>query len=152
MSDPGEKPQISSIQAGAPQDGAGYHVVIADNDPELLALLQAALEHYGFRVSAIGDGKEAWDVIFKGLPDLVILDRMMPGMDGLSVVKNMRAEPETMDIPVLVLSARKEERDIKIGLEHGATDYMTKPCMPDDLVNRCFALLRQKDSAEKSGL
>jgi two-component system cell cycle response regulator len=129
-------------------DAARFHVLITDNDDMLLDLLREKFRQRGFRVSTQNDGREAWDFIFKTMPDLVILDRMMPGMDGIAVLKNMRTEPETKNIPVIVLSARKEERDIQIGLQFGAQEYVTKPCDPEDLLNRSLALL-QKSGPKK---
>ncbi|MDB5490992.1 MAG: response regulator [Micavibrio sp.] len=129
-------------------DAARYHVVLMDNDDTLLDLLGEKFRQRGFRVSTRNDGKEAWDYILKSLPDLVILDRMMPGMDGIAVLKNIRAEHATKNIPVIVLSARKEERDVKIGLQFGAQEYVTKPCDPEDLLNRSLALL-QAGGSEK---
>lgn len=131
-------------------DAAPYHVLIIDNDEMLLDLLHEKFRQRGFRVSTQTDGKEAWDFIFKNMPDLVILDRMMPGMDGISVLKNMRTEPETRNIPVIVLSARKEERDIQIGFQFGAQEYVTKPCDPEDLLNRSLALLRESGPEKMS--
>ena len=82
-------------------------------------------------------------MILKTLPDLVILDRMMPGMDGLAVLKNIREEQATANIPVIVLSARKEQRDIDMGMKFGANDYMVKPFLPDDLLGRSLKLLKK---------
>lgn len=129
-------------------DAARFHVVITDNDDMLLELLREKFQQRGFRVSTQNDGKDAWDFIFRTLPDLVILDRMMPGMDGMAVLKNIRTEPETKNIPVIVLSARKEERDIQIGMQFGAQNYVTKPCDPEDLLNRALELLQRTGSGK----
>lgn len=129
-------------------DAGRYTVMIADNDPLLLQLLESKYRNRGFRVILSGDGKEAWDVVQKKLPDLVVLDRMMPGLDGLTVLKNIREDSVTSKIPVIVLSARKEERDIDIGMKMGATDYITKPFMPDDLLTRSLKALKESSARD----
>ncbi len=129
-------------------DATRFHVVLMDNDDMLLDLLREKFRQRGFQVSTRDDGKEAWDFILKTLPDLIVLDRMMPGMDGLAVLKNIRTEDATRNIPVIVLSARKEERDVKIGLQFGAQEYVTKPCDPDDLLNRSLELLHSCGSGK----
>jgi len=131
-------------------DASRFHVALIDNDDMLLDLLREKFQQRGFQVSTQNDGKDAWDFILKALPDLVILDRMMPGMDGLAVLKNIRTEEATKDIPVIVLSARKEERDVKIGLQFGAQEYVTKPCDPEDLLNRSLELLHDRGSEKIS--
>ncbi len=123
-------------------DASRYTVVIADNDPLILQLLDSKFRGRGFKVVLADDGKKAWDHVFKTLPDLVILDRMMPGLEGLAILQNIRNEKETKNIPVIILSARKEERDVKEGLKRGAQDYVCKPFMPDDLLSRSLKLLK----------
>lgn len=117
-------------------------IFLVDNDDLLLDLLQAKFIENGFDVETAQNGKIAWDRILATLPDLVVLDRMMPGMDGLAILKNMRTESGTKNIPAIVLSARGEDRDIEIGMKIGAQAYLTKPCDPDILIEESLKLLR----------
>lgn len=126
-------------------DASRYTVIIADNDPLILQLLESKFRHRGFKVRLAEDGNKAWTQISKSLPDLVILDRMMPGKEGLSVLQEMRDEEATRNIPVIILSARKEDRDINEGLKRGAQDYMVKPFIVDDLINKSLKLLKEAD-------
>ncbi len=126
-------------------DASRYTVVIADNDPLILQLLESKFRHRGFKVRLAEDGQKAWNQIFKFLPDLVILDRMMPGKEGLTVLQEMRMEEATKNTPVIILSARKEERDINEGLKRGAQDYMVKPFIVDDLINKSLKLLKEAE-------
>ena len=125
-------------------DAGRFTVMIADNDHLILQLLDSKYRNRGFKVMMADDGKDAWNQILKNLPDLIILDRMMPGLDGLAVLKNIREEQATAHIPVIVLSARKEQRDIDMGMKFGANDYMVKPFLPDDLLNRSLKLLKKQ--------
>jgi DNA-binding response OmpR family regulator len=142
-------PEKLVARIGRTLDAARYTVMIADNDHLILQLLGSKYRNRGFKVTAADDGKAAWDQILKTLPDLVILDRMMPGMDGIAVLKNIRQEESTKNIPVIILSARKEERDIEIGMNFGASDYVVKPFLPDDLMTRSLKLL--KDASKNRG-
>lgn len=121
-----------------------YEIVVADNDALLLQLIGNWYREKGFRVKLLDDGKKAWDYIIAHVPDLVILDRMMPGLEGLAVLQNMRNENSTQDIPVIILSARKQERDIAEAMKRGAQDYLAKPFIPDDLIERSLKLLKKK--------
>jgi DNA-binding response OmpR family regulator len=120
-----------------------HTVLIADNDHLILQLLENRFRMRGFKVLLADDGKKAWDAAMTKLPDLVVLDRMMPGLDGLHVLKNMRGEKATRGIPVIVLSARKEEHDIETARRMGANDYVIKPFLSDDLIARSINLLKK---------
>ena len=124
-------------------EAARYTVMIVDNDELVQQLLDSKFRHAGFKTILIDDGKLAWDRIQKDLPDLVILDRMMPGLEGLAVLKNIRTDTHTKDIPVIILSARFEERDIELGMQMGAQEYLSKPFITDDLLEKSFALLKK---------
>jgi two-component system, cell cycle response regulator len=126
-------------------DASRYEIVVADNDALLLQLIGNWYREKGFRVKLLEDGKKAWDYIISNVPDLVILDRMMPGLEGLSVLKNMREEDSTRHIPVMILSARKQERDVAEAMKRGAQDYLAKPFVPDDLIDRSLKLLKKKE-------
>lgn len=127
-------------------EAALYTVMIVDNDDLVQQLLNRKFHYAGYKTILINDGKEAWDRILRELPDLIILDRMMPGMEGLAVLKNIRAEEATADIPVIILSARQESRDIEAGLKMGAQEYIIKPFITDQLLERSINLLKKKKS------
>src|SRR6185295_117374 len=101
------------------------------------------LERAGFRVSAAADGEEGLKRLFASRPDAVVLDLMLPGQNGLEVLREVRGEAATRDLPVMVLTARSAEMDKLLGFEHGADDYLTKPFSPRELVMRLKALLRR---------
>jgi DNA-binding response OmpR family regulator len=121
-----------------------YEIVVADNDELLLQLLGNWYRERGFKVKLIDDGKKAWDYIMSNLPDLVVLDRMMPGMEGLGILSNMRNSESTQNIPVIILSARKQDRDIAEAMKRGAQDYIAKPFIPEELIERSMKLLKKK--------
>jgi two-component system cell cycle response regulator len=118
-----------------------FTVLCADNDPLLLELIQLAFAAEGFNVLVATDGRTAWNDILKYLPDIVVLDRMMPGMEGLDIIKHMRGEEATRDIPAVVLSARGQARDLDLGEKFGAQDYLIKPIAAEEIVARCARLL-----------
>jgi DNA-binding response OmpR family regulator len=132
-------------------EAARYTVMIVDNDELVQQLLDSKFRHAGFRTILINDGKQAWARIQHDLPDLIILDRMMPGLEGLAVLKNMREDPQTAKIPVIILSARQEERDIQIGMQMGAQAYIAKPFITEDLLEQSLALLK-KDKVKLSSV
>ena len=105
------------------------------------------LERAGFQVRLAGDGPTALQALTAALPDLVILDVMLPGIDGLEITRRLRSEGST---PVILLTARREEADRIEGLELGADDYVVKPFSPQELVSRVRAVLRRTQSAERA--
>jgi two-component system response regulator BaeR len=121
------------------------HVLIVEDEPKIAALLRDYLTASAFRVSVrdIGEGTVDW--IRENLPDVVILDLMLPGVDGLSICRTLRASPEKRgaDVPILMLTARVEEIDRLLGLELGADDYICKPFSPREVVARVKAVLRR---------
>lgn len=121
------------------------NIVIADNDPLVLQLLRQKFEQKGMHVRLAEDGLKAWEMIRSSRPDLVILDRMMPGLDGMSVLHKMRSDPQTQAIPVILLTARKAHTDVVEGLKQGAQDYVTKPFIPEELMARCLRLLEDRE-------
>jgi len=113
----------------------GKRVLVVDDDRVIQQLLQVNLELEGYDVVATAaDGTEALDKIAKLKPDIVILDVMMPKMDGLEVCRRLRADPKTARIPVILLSARAQDLDIREGLDIGASAYLTKPFDPVELL------------------
>jgi two-component system alkaline phosphatase synthesis response regulator PhoP len=115
-------------------------VLVVDDETRIVKLARDYLERAGFRVSSTNDGKNALSVFRHERPDLIVLDLMLPGMDGLDVCRAIRRES---DIPIIMLTARVEETDRLIGLELGADDYITKPFSPRELVARVRTVLRR---------
>lgn len=120
------------------------YVVLADDDPKQADLIRLYLEREGHAVEVVHDGRAALEQIRRRMPDLVVLDWMMPRVDGLDVCRVLRRES---DVPVLMLTARAEEDDLLLALDLGADDYMTKPCSPRELVARVRTLLRRTRQA-----
>ena len=118
-------------------------VMVIEDEKEIRDLVRYNLEKAGYRVAAAGDGEEGLKQLFASRPDALVLDLMLPGMNGLEIIRELRAEPLTHDLPVLVLSARSAEMDKLLGFEQGADDYLTKPFSPRELVARVKALLRR---------
>lgn len=118
-------------------------ILIVDDENDLVELLDYNLKKEGYSVLLAGDGIGALAVAAKELPDLVILDIMLPGMQGLDVLRELRKKTETQAMPVILLTAKSDELDKVLGLELGADDYMTKPFSPRELVARVKAVLRR---------
>jgi two-component system, OmpR family, phosphate regulon response regulator OmpR len=123
-------------------------VLIVDDDEKLQKLLKEYLENNGFRALSLPDGSQVLEKIRRELPDLIILDIMMPGKDGLEVLKEIRRDYR---IPVIMLTAKGEDTDRIVGLELGGDDYLPKPFNPRELLARMKAILRRTGSGEKEG-
>ena len=108
-------------------------VLVAEDDEDILALVVFDLEDEGYEVLTARNGKEAISLAFDRLPDLILLDVAMPGLDGYEVTRRLRAEESTRGTPVVLLTARAQVRDVILGFEAGANDYVTKPFRPDEL-------------------
>ena len=119
---------------------SGSHVLIVDDEPMVREVLARYLEQAGFAVTTAEDGEEALDAFSSAPPDLVLLDLMLPRIDGFEVFRRMRASSQT---PVIMLTARGEETDRIVGLELGADDYVTKPFSPREVVARVQAVMRR---------
>jgi DNA-binding response OmpR family regulator len=115
-------------------------VLIVDDEAHIRELCELYLGREGFNVESVGDGEEAVRAVAQGKPDLVVLDVMLPGMDGLAVCREIR---KSSQVPIIMLTARDEVTDKIVGLELGADDYVTKPFAPQELVARARALLRR---------
>jgi two-component system phosphate regulon response regulator PhoB len=122
-------------------------VLVVEDEPDIAALIAYQLTREGFRVQTAGTGAEALEAVSRDVPDLVVLDRMLPGVSGDEILRTIRAEPATARVPVLVLTAKREEEDRVEGLEMGADDYLTKPFSPRELVLRVQAILRRAHEA-----
>jgi DNA-binding response OmpR family regulator len=119
------------------------NILVVDDEEDIAELVCVNLEKDGFRTRRAHDGKAGLDMALTKWADLIILDVMMPQMDGWEVCKNLRADPRTAATPIMMLTAKDEESDKVLGLELGADDYLAKPFSPRELVARARALLRR---------
>jgi two-component system OmpR family response regulator len=119
------------------------HVLVVDDDAEIRSLLRDYLGRNGYRVTVAADGKGLWAALKTASPDLIVLDLMLPGDDGLSLCRALRAQS---DVPIIMLTARGEETDRIVGLELGADDYVSKPFNPRELLARMKSVLRRAKS------
>jgi DNA-binding response OmpR family regulator len=119
----------------------GELILLVDDEPNILQLAKMYLERDGFRVASVGDGKAAIDAVDRYRPSLMVLDIMLPEMDGLEVCRRLRAQDNP--VPMIMLTARDDDVDKILGLELGADDYLTKPFNPRELVARVKAILRR---------
>jgi DNA-binding response OmpR family regulator len=119
-------------------------VVIADDDPDIRRLVQITVSNAGCDVTVASDGEEALQLVREGHPDLVILDVLMPRMDGWEVAKELKGDPATAGIPIMFLTSRGQEHDVLEGFHSGAADYMVKPFSPRELQVRVRAVLAKR--------
>jgi CheY-like chemotaxis protein len=129
-----------NLQRSAPA-AAGALVLVCDDDALVADLLTHRLVGRGYRVSVAADGREALERIAEARPDAILLDAMMPVMDGYEVLRRLRADPATASIPIIMLTARKQEGDIVSALELGANDFVVKPFIPEELMSRLARLI-----------
>lgn len=125
-------------------------VAIVEDEADIVELLSIHLSKAGYAVRAFPDGKTFFDYLHKKTPDLIILDLMLPDIDGLDICKRLRKSNEYASMPIIMLTARGEEMDRILGLELGADDYVTKPFSPKELVSRVKAVLRRNTAASES--
>ncbi len=126
-------------------------ILVVDDEEDILELVKFNLLKEAYRVICAATGERAVEIARSELPDLVVLDLMLPGMDGLEVAKFLKNDPETKNIPIVMLTAKGEESDIVTGLELGADDYVTKPFSPRILMARVKAVLRRKVAEPPDG-
>jgi two-component system, OmpR family, phosphate regulon response regulator PhoB len=119
------------------------HILVVDDEPDISALVAYHLARDSYRVRTVADGREAIEAVERERPDLIVLDLMLPGMSGLDVLRELRGRPDFESVPVILLTARKEEDDRVEGLRLGADDYLSKPFSPQELVLRVGAVLRR---------
>jgi len=124
-------------------------ILVVDDEEDILELIQYNLSREGINVHSALTGEEAIEKALTIIPDLIILDLMLPGIDGLEVTKKIKQNPVTREIPVIMLTAKGEEADVVTGLELGADDYITKPFSPRILIARIKAVLRRNTNPEK---
>jgi len=137
-------PRYNHAKLPAERESVSKKILVVDDERKIVKLVKAYLEQAGFQVVTAYDGQEALIVFRHAQPDLVVLDLMLPRIDGLDVARTMRRES---NVPIIMLTARVEETDRLIGLELGADDYVTKPFSPRELVARVRAVLRRTEGA-----
>jgi DNA-binding response OmpR family regulator len=118
-------------------------ILVAEDDPDIASLLGHYLQRAGFEADMVSSGRDVLPRIRKAPPDLLLLDIMLPGLDGLEVCRAVRSDPQTAAIPIIMVTAKGEESDRIVGLELGADDYITKPFSPNEVIARIRALLRR---------
>jgi len=126
---------------------AKERILVVDDEEDILELVNFNLAKEGYRVISTTTGERAVEMSRSERPDLIVLDLMLPGMDGLEVAKFLKQNQETQNIPIVMLTAKGEESDVVTGLELGADDYVTKPFSPKILLARIRAVLRRKATA-----
>jgi two-component system phosphate regulon response regulator PhoB len=119
-------------------------ILVVDDEPDLLELVRVNLTQAGFEVETAPDGREALESVRRSVPDLVVLDLMLPDIPGTDVCRELRADPEFKRLPIIMLTARGDEVDRVVGFELGADDYVTKPFSPRELTLRVRAVLRRQ--------
>lgn len=122
-------------------------VLVCDDERHIVRLIQINLEKQGYQVITAYDGKEGLEKIRSEKPDLVVLDVMMPYMDGFEVLKNLRREPETENLPVIMLTAKAQDKDVFEGYHYGADMYLTKPFNPNELIMFVKRIAQGKEEA-----
>ena len=123
-------------------------VVVVEDEADIQDVIAYNLKRDGYEVLTASRGDEGLSLIQAKMPDLVILDLMLPGIDGLTICQQLRTDPKTKNLPIIILSAKEEEADVVIGLGFGADDYVPKPFSPRELLARVKAVLRRSSSQE----
>ena len=134
---------MASFKSIVPQVRNRTTILVIEDDPDIIELVRYNLGKNGFFVEVVLNGAEALQYVKKNPPSLILLDLMLPQMDGLEICRLLKAQDETRRIPVIILTAKGEETDIILGLEMGADDYVVKPFSPRELVARIRAVLRR---------
>jgi two-component system, OmpR family, alkaline phosphatase synthesis response regulator PhoP len=124
-------------------------VLIVEDEKDIIRMLEYNLKKEGFKTISVNDGEDAIDSSISRSPDLIILDLMLPGIDGLEVCKTIKSNSKTASIPIIMLTAKSQESDKVVGLELGADDYITKPFSPRELIARIKAVLRRGREKDK---
>ncbi len=124
------------------------YILVVEDEEDIVSLISFHLEKEGYLVQSAASGPEALDLVRERLPDLIVLDIMLPELDGLEVCRRLRSNEKSAAVPILILSARKEEFDKVLGLELGADDYMVKPFSVRELVARIRAMLRRLENRD----
>jgi len=123
---------------------AKEHIIIVEDEEDILELLRYHLTREGYSVTTAANGEQALKIIAQKMPALVLLDLMLPGLNGLEICRSLKKDPQTAAIPIMMVTAKNEESDVVIGLELGADDYIIKPFSMKVLVARVHAVLRRR--------
>jgi len=126
-------------------------ILVVEDDENIQQLVGYNLAKAGFHVIYADKGEQAFDLIRREKPELIVLDLMLPGLNGFEVCKLVRKDPKTKNLPIVMLTAKSEENDMAMGLDLGADDYITKPFSPKILVSRIKAALRRKEGLAEEG-
>lgn len=126
-----------------------WSVLVVDDEPMARTLLRLMLVRAGFDVVEAEDGFDALDKLKDGAPDVMILDVMMPGIDGFVVCETVRATPSTSDLPIIMLSAKTDLESVNKGLELGANKYLTKPITPEELTRQVRDVLQERSNSQR---
>ena len=124
-------------------------ILIVEDEKDIVKMLDYNLKKEGYKTLVANDGEDALDMANTKLPDFILLDLMLPGVDGLEICKELKSERKTAAIPVIMLTAKAQESDKIVGLELGADDYVTKPFSPRELIARIKAVLRRGKENDK---
>jgi two-component system, OmpR family, alkaline phosphatase synthesis response regulator PhoP len=150
---------VPGIGSGRPLSAKGplmtrERILVVDDEEDLLELVNYNLTKEGYRVECVSSGEEALAAARQNLPELIVLDLLLPSVDGLEICRLLKADSRTSHIPILMLTAKSEESDVVAGLELGADDYVTKPFSPRVLLARIRSLLRRakiKEASDQQG-
>lgn len=126
-------------------------ILVVEDEAAIRSMVEFALQSEGFDVTGVENGREANQAIAEGVPDLMLIDWMLPGVSGLELVRGFRRNASTRTVPIIMLTARTEETDKIHGLDSGADDYITKPFSTRELLSRINALLRRAEAFEDAG-
>jgi len=143
MTQPAEPPRVSTATAKKT-------ILVVDDEKDIVEMMQFNLQRNGYGVITAHNGNDALAMAQRHLPDLIVLDLMMPGIDGNEVTRRLKADPKTSKIPIIILTAKGEETDIVVGLTMGADDYVTKPFKIKILMARLGAVLRRAEPASQA--
>jgi two-component system phosphate regulon response regulator PhoB len=137
------------VKNRAAQERTKSRVLVVDDEEDLLELVRYNLSKEGYAVDCVGSGEEALAAARRQPPDLLVLDLMLPAVDGLEVCRRLKSDSKTRDIPIIMLTAKSEESDMIAGLDRGADDYVAKPFSPRVLTARVKALLRREEARRR---
>ncbi len=129
---------------------AGTSILVVEDEKEIRELVALHLAKEGYRVATAASGEQAWTLLTQSTPDLVVLDILLPGIDGLALCRQLKADPRTQQAAVILLTAKGDEADIVAGLTVGADDYLPKPFSPRVLVARVKAVLRRAEGRKRA--
>ena len=131
------------MTANPSEKSQSHSLLLVDDDPEILTLLQVKFKDQPFKIFTAIEGESAMNIVRTEKPDLIVLDVNLPGLSGLEICRSLKADKNTQEIPIIILSARSEGIDRVLGLEFGADDYVTKPFNPQELILRINNVLKR---------